>query len=225
MTTATFPIASFGLLRHVPGGLSANPKKITKAQRKSLAIERAENLSRPLVGMTDFEDILRYLELVESEFVATLVELADLATPEELKRIDQKGAYSALLDSVAVIEEMAGSEKHDQIVSIVQSMGAMTEWVNAQVNKAGHSDHAHSQAQLIAYSAAFSSHVRAVLGLIAVISMVNDDEPTWSTDSLMHLIDALDDLMDDAEVALIGIRSATYDLKESQPLSDLADVL
>lgn len=225
MTTATFSIAGLGLLRQIPVDLSDNPKKISRAQQKARAIERAENLSRPLVGMTDIEDILRYLELVESEFVAALAELAGLITPRELKEARGKLTYKTFVEKFSAIEDMAGSEKHDQIVSVANSMDAMSDWVNTQVENERELDHVVLGAKSIAHNEAASKYLRALLGLVAVSSMVNDDDPAWPTDSLMHLIDALDDLMDDAEVSLLGTRPANYDLKESRPMSALADVL
>lgn len=225
MTTATFPIAGFGLLGQIPVGVPDSPKKVTKAQRKKRAFERVENLSRPLVGMTDFEDILRYLDLVENEFLATLVELATFVTARELKEARDKRAYQAVVDKFSVIEQMAGSEKHDQIVSVVRSMEAMSKWVNTQVENERRSDRIASRSESLAHHEAGSKYLRALLGLVAVSSMVDDDDPEWPTDSLMHLIDALDDLMDDVEVSLLGTQPANYDLKESQSLSALADVL
>ncbi len=225
MTTATFPFASFGLLRQIPVGLSANPKKATKAQLRRRVTERLENLSRPLIGMTDVENILRYLELVEREFVATIAEFADLVTPREIEDARDKTAYKTLVQQFSVIEEMAGREKHDQIVSVVHSMEAMSEWVSDQVEKSRAFGHSVSHVQSIAHNAAVAKYFRALLGMVAVSSMVNDNEPGWPTDSLMHLFEALDDLMDDAEVSLLGTLPADYDLKESQPLSVLADVL
>lgn len=225
MTTATLPITGLGLLGQVSVSVSGKPKKVTKAQQKKRTVERMENLSRPLVGMTDVENILRYLELVESEFIGTLAEFANLITPKELEAIGDKRAYKTLIEKFSVIEEMAGPEKHDQIVSVVHSMEAMSGWASTQVRNAQDSDHVVSPSKAIAHNEAFASHLRALLGLVAVISMINDDEPSWPTDSLMHLIDALDDLMDDAEVSLLGTQPANYDLKESEPLSVLADVL
>jgi hypothetical protein len=220
MTTATFPIARFGLLGTNPASLSGNPKKLNKAQRKARAIKRGENLSRPLIGMTEIKDILRYLELVESEFVAALVELAGLVTPRELKAATEKLASKSLVEKFSVIEEMAGVDKHAQIISVIHSMNTMSDWVNTLVERSHEIDQVVSRPEMMAHNEAASKYVCALLGLVAVSAMVGDENPGWPTDSLMHLIDAIDDLMDDAEVSLLGTQPANYDLKESQPLSE-----